>query len=74
MPVQALVSISFQAADSAEVQSAVDALSLPDGAQVSASVTETVVAGTVQAGQVMPPDLPGPPPDPAQPAEEAPPA
>jgi len=62
MTVQAFVSISFQADSAADVQALVDGMTLPDGAQVSASVNELVVQGVVAGGTVKPPDpLPSPP-------------
>lgn len=64
MSVQAMISIAYTAESAAAVEEAVAALALPEGANVSASVTEVVVSGVVDGGTVSPlePGAPTPPP------------
>jgi hypothetical protein len=58
MPVQANVNISFAAEDPAAVEAAVAALNAPEGSYVSASMSQTVVAGIVEDGAVKEPEPP----------------
>jgi len=53
MPVQATIIVSFAAESTADVEQVVAELGAPEGAQVSATVTEQVVVGTVEAGALV---------------------
>jgi len=67
MPVQAFVNISYQAESAEAVQSFVASLALPEGATVSANVTEQVAGGVVQGGEIKTPaEMVAAPPAPAE--------
>jgi hypothetical protein len=59
---QVFVSISFEVANAEDAESAVSAISgLPEGAVVSAQVTQTAVSGVVNAdGDIAEPEAPPP--------------
>ena len=63
MSVQAFISISFTADSVADVESAVNGLTLPEGANVNASVNEQVASGVVEGGTITQPTPPEPPAD-----------
>lgn len=59
MSVNVNVSISFQVANAAEANAALEALGAPEGSMVSATITEVIASGLVQDGslvQFLPPE------------------
>lgn len=52
MSVNVSVSISFQVAGASDAQAAIDALNAPDGASVTASVTEIIASGVMTDGEL----------------------
>jgi len=71
MPVQAFISINYTAGSREEVQAFVDKTAFPEGASISASITEQVASGVVEGGAIKGEEPPAPPVAPPAPSELA---